>query len=87
MLLTVTVFAAEIVEEEDEGKDVEVDLKNAKLEASIGLLENDDNDAKEGESIFSWSSAAAWKVSALGISQCISVDGVEQQAHSSEVLL
>lgn len=87
MLLTVTVFAAEVVEEEDEGKDVEVDLKNAELEASIDLLGNDDNDAKEGESIFSWSSGAAWKVSEVGFSQCISVDDVEQQAHSSEVLL
>lgn len=85
ILLTVTVFAAEVVEEKDQGKDAELDFKNAELEASTALLGIDENDANEGESLFSWFSGVAWKVSAPGLSQCMSVDGVEQQAHSSEV--
>ena len=74
ILLTVSVVAAEVVGEDFEGKGVEVEI--------LGI-----DDTNELEIPFNWSIGVAWKVSGLGLLQCMSVDAVEQQAHNCEVRL
>lgn len=74
ILLTVSVVAAEVVGEDFEGKGVEVKI--------LGIDDTDDL-----ERSFNSSNGVAWKVSGLGFLQFMPVDGVEQQAHNSEVPL
>lgn len=66
-LVTVTVVAAAVVEENFKGKDVEVGVKEVEVEASDA--EVDSSEVLELEALFNWSSGGAWKVSESGSEQ------------------
>lgn len=87
LLLIVSAVAAEVVKADSEGKDVEVEVKNVELGPDevefdstdvLGIVET------KIEMFFNSSRGVAWKVSALGFEQSLSVVDVEQQAHRCE---